>query len=157
MENVINITVIDEKKPSLLDDFKKHLEAKKTTAYNTNYSSGIYRSKNINESDDKTIFFYEFSDLTRHPLKFIKITHFIQWAKEHKIYISSYTEKQLRENDINYATCYKGSATLMIRSSYEYLKIAQRSIDYNNREYSNAAIGNLGSGLYNCRDEVWWD
>lgn len=157
MEQIIDITVIKEKKPSLLDDFKKHLEEKKTRTYTTtNYSSGIYRSGTIIETDNRTVYFYEFSDLTKHPLKFSKVSHFIDWAKEHKIYLSSYTERQLRENEVNYATCYRGSATLMIRASYELLKVAQKTMDYNTPHQHNNSL----SGIYNHRDDVydnWFD
>ena len=155
MEEIINITVVKEKKPSLLDDFKNHLKEKKTNTYNTNCFNGIYRNNTMTQSDDRIVYFYEFSDLQRQPLKFNKVSHFINWANNHKIYLSSYTENQLKQNVVNYATCYKGSATLIIRSSYELLRIAQNNLD---RQYN--ACNFFNSKKYDDPRDIyddWWD
>lgn len=127
MEKIIKIAI---NQPSLIDDFKEHLkEANKPKTYNTNCFNNVYRSTNntVPPSDDRSVYFYEYSDLTRSPLIFKKVSWFINWAKDHKIYMSSYTENQLRENETNYCTCFVGSATLLIRNSYELLKVAHNA------------------------------
>ena len=153
MENILSITIIKNKALSLLDDFKKHLEEKKSTRiYNTSCFNSAYKER----TNDRTIYFYEFSDLKRLPLKFSKVSDFMDWAKKHSVYLSSYTETQLRDHETSYCTCFRNSSSVMIRSSYELLKMSQKNLDDSNKQYH---IGNLGEGLYGNREAYYsdWD
>ena len=150
MEEVITISLMNNQL-DLLGDFKEHLaESKKVT---TTYAGYGYRANYNPPCDDRDVYFYEFSDTSRQPRKFTKVSEFIAWAKSVNIFISSYTENELKTHAINYGSCYHNSATLIIRHSFEELKIA---ID----RYKN----NYGSGYpYNARcyqdeyDDFYWD
>lgn len=141
MEEIISISLL-EKQLDLLGDFKQHLvESKKPVV---TYSGYNYRNNFNPPCDDREIYFYEFSDTSRQPRKFTKVSEFIAWAKSVNIFISSYTENQLKTHPVNYGSCYYTSATLIVRHTFEELKIAvdryRNSYSYNSnnaRCYAN--------------------
>lgn len=120
-------------KLDLENDFKEHLREKKvSTTYNTGYNyrnpncfDGVRFSRGLYPpSDDRSIFFYEFSDTGRLPRKFEKVSEFLRWAKTYDLYFSDYTKEQLETHPMNYVSCYKNTHTVVVRHTWTELKTA---------------------------------
>lgn len=89
------------------------------------YNNGMYYNTQYNEEkDERTIYFYEFSNINNLPKIFHKVSEFLSWAEECKISVSDYQRSQLKKNPCTYCACYKTNPTLMIRSAYNDLKNA---------------------------------
>lgn len=133
---------------NIVEDLKAHLEdvAKKkaeSTAnrwdYGYNYRCGGNYGSGGWESDYRTVYFYEYSNVNNRPKVFSKVSEFVKWCEECKIFISDYTKRQLRSNNLSYVCCYIHSATLIVRHTYQELKAvveAQKEYtDYYARQY----------------------
>lgn len=143
MEEIITVKIKKESCLDLLVDFKGHLEAIKKPVYNTSAFNSAFRNRTF--SDDRKIFFYEFSNLKNQPKFFEKVSAFMEWAKSVNIFISSYTENELRTHEINFATCYPKSATLMVRETYELLEKSFNT-------YGRSPVYSSGRDYYNDWD-----
>lgn len=112
---VMSMNIVD--RLDIMEDSLKVIEEKNkkpiTTTTNTYYNG--YNSM----SDNRSIYFYEFSNTSNKPLIFSKVSSFIDWAKEHGIIMSTYMENQLKANPCSYCTCREGGTTI-IRASSKY-------------------------------------
>lgn len=145
MEEIINITIV-ENDLNLLNDFKEHLvESKKT--YNVSCFDNINKNY-LPAIDDRTIYFYEFSNTSNEPKKFEKVSEFMEWAKECGIYLSSYTIHELKTHETSYAACYNGSVTLAVRHGFDELK---KALDY------NSSINTFNGYDPRCYCDEYWD
>ena len=136
MDEIVKITLLHANTDDLLADFKKYLEEEKEKRKNTYVYGGSYLS-NRELKDERDVFIYEESDVTRTPLQFKKVSEFKEWAEGKKIYMSEYTLNALKGNEFNYVTCYPGCLTLMIRQSYSELKSAAERYYKYNQSYGN--------------------
>lgn len=134
MEEINDFFILVEKKLDLKVDFKEYLDSKKTSYNYTGYNgyNSQYRNPNCFDGvrfsrgmcppmDDRRILFYEFSDTQRLPRRFDKVSEFMKWAKECKLYVTDYTKEQLETHPVNYVSCYKGMTTVIVRDSWEAL------------------------------------
>ena len=96
-----------------------------TTASKYSYGNQVVQKEQL---DDRTIYFYEWSDLNSKPLLFTKVSVFKTWCEKHNVNVSEYTIKTLMENKINYCACWNQSRYICIRETYEALNSA---INYN--------------------------
>lgn len=79
------------------------------------YSNTVVKKE---RSDDRTIYFYEFSNVNSKPLYFGKVSLFMEWAKKHDVEISTYTQERMEENKINFVACYQNSKYCCTRESH---------------------------------------
>lgn len=147
---------------NLIADLKEHLEdvkKNKTTTYSNWEYGGYSRGSSVNttrgwESDYRTIYFYEFSDTNRAPKTFSRVSDFVKWCEEHKIFMSDYTKSELKTNTLNYVTCYVNSATLIIRHTYQELKLVSES----QKEYRDYYCGRYPEGRWpDPNYDDYWD
>lgn len=145
MEEIKNITIIDTL--DLVKDFKEHLvEANKKPTYNYNVNCFSGARSYLPASDDRRVFFYEFSDTSRIPRKFEKVSEFLNWAKGANVWVSSYSENQLKTHEMNYVACIKGSSTIMVRHTHKELEMAIRNFGKSYYPYADANARNFYDG-----------
>ena len=155
MNEDIKTIVIINSQLNLKEDFNEHLKEHKTTySYNGVYRNpycfnGFNRNSGI-KSDLRQIWFYEFSDTTRLPRKFEKVSDFIEWAKSYDLYISAYVKEEMESSEYNYVSCYNGCKTVIVRHKFDDLKAA---LNYR-PHYDSSTSYPYG---YNDYYEDYWD
>lgn len=108
----------------------------------TNASYYAYnRGQEKEQSDNRNVYFYEFSDIYSKPLLFPKISVFVEWATKHNVIVTDYIQTTMRENKVNFVCCYKNSQYVCARDTYEALA---RTIDWKSYSQEN----NNNSYLY---------
>lgn len=146
---------------NLVADGTEYIDKKKTTSsYNYNYNSNYDRTHNDYNcwdgavKDERTIYFYEWSNINNIPKTFQSVAAFAEWAKENSVNISDYSLECLKKNVCSYVSCYNGSSYVFIRSNYNALK---KEIEYEkNRQNHNYAYGQYPRD-YDSYDDDYWD
>ena len=134
MEEIIKISII-ESSLDTMTDFKEHLvEKKKSTTYSGSYRQ--YSPTRLPEDDNRTIYFYEFSNMNSSPKIFNKVSEFRSWSSKYNLWISEYSLSELRSHEKNYITCYPGGTTCTIAHDYNELKTRIENYTAYNSNYS---------------------
>lgn len=114
---------------NLREDVMKCIELKQVpyTYNNSGYQGGyngstIYRNTHNEPKDDRTVYFYEFSNVNSLPKVFYKVSEFLKWARECHISITSYQEDLLKTNPCSYCSCYKSSSSVAVKQTLSELK-----------------------------------
>ena len=126
-EKILSLDLESAVSLSLADDFKSHLEEKKkSTAYTPSYGYGggynRYASDDLEEKNDRVIYFYEFSNVMSTPKRFEKVSDFLQWARGYNVWVSTYSERVLKTHPVNFVSCYKDSASVCVKHSFQELR-----------------------------------
>jgi hypothetical protein len=101
---------------------RKEEEAKKPTVFhNANYYKGVWGDKN---TFNGTIFFYEWSDITRIPIKYFSLSLFEKFLADCDLELEPWQRDMIPSLGDVYITCKANSKELLIRSSYDALKAA---------------------------------
>lgn len=90
------------------------------------------------------IYFYEWSNINREPMKFFTIEGFSEFLRVSCIYLALYQKDMLKSLKWTYVTCKKGSKELIIRQSYIKLKEA---LEENNSSVSTNKGGENSIGF----------
>ena len=95
--------------------FKKWKEEESKKAVNSYqyYGSSSYK---------KTIFFYEWSDLRRQPLRFASSYCFENFLKENGLELNQTNKILVTSLEISYVTCKHMSKDIIVRASYKDLE-----------------------------------
>ena len=138
-EDINEVNIVKLKIDSILDlckDVESYIDSKSSSTYN--YSNGYWGALPKKEqSDDRTVYFYEWSDLKNKPLIFTKVSVFKEWCDKHGVNLSDYTLNTLKENKVNHCACWTSSTYICVKTTLEELN---NSINWNhaaNRSYQN--------------------
>ena len=93
--------------------------AAKCYSPSSNFVGGVHRIPN--QYNDIRIYFYEWSDVSRTPRVFYQLDIFDNFLMSSGIYMALYQKDIIRNLGSVYVTCYTGTKTLSIRSSYSSL------------------------------------
>lgn len=115
------------------EDLKEYIvEKKKVPEVNPyRYTYSYYNNKE--RKNERTVYFYEFSDLSRVPLVFKTVDEFCKWAYDHGVEVTSYSEGVMRETPINYVACFHGKQYICAREKWADLDKAINWKNYQTR------------------------
>ena len=85
------------------------------------YYNETFREK---ETFHGVIFFYEWSDITRQPVRYFSISLFEKFLAESGLELESWQRDVMLNLQEVYITCKPGEKELIVRGSYEALKIS---------------------------------
>lgn len=148
-EEIVSIEEVELTIGTILDlekDASVYIE-KKNSSVVTYGGYNNYQPKE--QSDDRSVYFYEFSDLKRKPLVFTKVSVFKKWCDEHNVNVSDYLVKTIRENKVSFIACFTTSNYVAVRETYEELDKAINWKSYHNNNY------NYYGGRWSSYDD--WD
>jgi len=91
---------------------------------NPNTSSTTPTRVMTRENFTSTIYFYEWSDITKEPRKFFMLDIFDNFLKTSGIYLALFQKDIIKNLKWCYITCKKGTKDLIIRSTYSSLSDA---------------------------------
>jgi hypothetical protein len=99
---------------------RKEEEAKKPTVFhNANYYKGVWGDKN---TFNGTIFFYEWSDIGRTPIRYFSLSLFEKFLSDCDLYLEPHQRDIILNLPKSYITCKHGSKQLIVRGTYDGLK-----------------------------------
>ena len=102
-----------------------------------------------------TIYFYEWSDVSREPIRYYSIALFERFLRECGIELQAWQKDIIYNLDRVYITCKGMSKELLIRSTYDALKSATYGASSNTQLTLPTVMANSPSNLhlppvYNC-------
>jgi hypothetical protein len=102
-----------------------------------------------------TIYFYEWSDITREPIRYFSFPLFERFLNECDIKLQPWQKDIIYNLNSVYITCKGMSKELLIRSTYDALKLAVHGSSSNTQLTLPTAMANSPSNLrlppvYNC-------
>ena len=113
---------MNNKSGELVQLFKRYLERKEKEKVDVNLS--VRQDKLCNGC----IYFYEWSDITREPLRFHSGFLFEKFLEKSGIPFLDYHRDVMKNKYNCYITCRPGSKELIIRARYDLLEIALKNI-----------------------------
>lgn len=110
------------RRKDLRDLFRKSLASSRVVINDYRGRGCNYPYINRNWLERKIcIYFYEWSDIYRVPRSFNLISEFEDYLKKCGIYMQYFQKEMILNHGTVYATCYKGSKELNMRTSYANL------------------------------------
>ena len=97
--------------------------------YGSGVLSNVHRIPGQYADNSVSIYFYEWSDLSKAPRTFYHLDTFDNFLKTSGIYMEFYQKEIIKNLGTVYITCYTGTKNLNIRSSYKNLLDALREHD----------------------------
>ena len=141
---------------NLIADGVEYIDKKKTSYSYSGYNpqNNDYNCWDGEIKDERTIYFYEWSNHHNVPKIFQSVTAFSKWAEENDVKISDYSLESLKKNVHSYVSCYSGSHYCFIRATYNALK---KEIEYEENRKNNAKLDEHYPRDYNYYDDDYWD
>ena len=115
------------------------------------------------------IFFYEWSDITRDPVRYFSIPLFEKFLNESELELEPYQREIIMNLNQCYITCKPGCKDLVLRASYDNLKATMGRLYENSKDttvpplmlpaphdVSTGGVNNHMSPMYNNEDRFFW-
>ena len=107
---------------------RKEEESKRPVGYRYSRSQEYYNETFGANTFHGVIYFYEWSDITRTPVRYFSISLFEKFLNESNLELEAWQKDIiLNLQHEAYITCKPGSKELIVRSSYEALKISMNN------------------------------
>jgi hypothetical protein len=104
---------------------RKEEESRRPVSYNYGRSQQYYNDTfRGTETFHGVIFFYEWSDVTNNPLRYFSLSLFEKFLTESDIELEAWQRDVILNLQQVYIACMPGKKELVVRSSYEALKLA---------------------------------
>lgn len=100
---------------------RKEEESKRPTYRSQEYYSNLFKGGSLFHG---TIFFYEWSDITRNPIKYFSLSLFEKFLADCDLKLEPWQRDMIPSLGDVYITCKANSKELLIRNSYDALKAA---------------------------------
>ena len=156
-DNIVDIPVEEKKEDvviiisstlNLVEAGEKVIEEKNkaTTTVSRSYGGSNYNYSSYNaESDLRTVYFYELSNLDSRPLSFFRVSKFVEWCKEHGVLLSEDKISTLKKMPTSYSICKPGQSTIITRVSRYMLEQAFNEKDGKDSDYGKpSSVGCSG-------------
>ena len=112
--------------------FKAYMARKEREHSYTSYRSDSYYNNLFNSGNNVSfkgvIFFYEWSDVSREPIRYFSLSLFEKFLSESGLMLEPWQRDFIKRLDSVYITCRPGGKELIVRNGYDYLK--QAVLDY---------------------------
>ena len=104
---------------------RKEEESNRPVTYRYGRSQQYYNETfRGTETFHGVIFFYEWSDITRQPVRYFSLALFEKFLTESELALEAWQKDVMLNLQEVYITCKPGSKELIVRGSYEALKIS---------------------------------
>lgn len=104
---------------------RKEEEKNRPIGYRYSRSQEYYNETFGSNTFHGVIYFYEWSDITRSPIRYFSISLFEKFLNESNLELEAWQKDIILNLQTEaYITCKPGSKELIVRSSYEALKIS---------------------------------
>ena len=129
--------------------FKAYMARKERECSYTSYRSDSYYNNLFNDGNNISfkgvIFFYEWSDVSRTPIRYFSLSLFEKFLSESGLMLEPWQRDFIKRLDTAYITCRPGGRELIVRNGYDYLKQAVLDYDKDKKTTALALLPNINN------------